>query len=111
MPNAKRPTLSTPRYVASRMRGILRAAGFPMHRKEGRYRPFGNQQKVFPGMLVSRVGVSKTVAVSYSGDWHATGSQREANKATEARAFELLRSEGYPLDDRGWIQCEGYDNA
>jgi len=97
------PSLSNPRYVAARIRKLLRAAGLPIYEVVDRY----PRQHVYPGILVQRVGVCKKVMVSFGGsqsfrDWQ----QHEVQKLEQA--LGLIRAAGYPLDDYGVIRCQRY---
>jgi hypothetical protein len=96
----KTRSLTKPRSVIAAMKKVLKQAGLPIYRSQGRY----PDHVITPGIRVAKLGVSKWVAVSHSGT-------KAPERETEARAFDLLRQEGFPLDGRGWIECEFYDDG
>lgn len=86
----------------ARCRRVLKKAGLPLYKCEGRYEPFGAEQKRTPGVWVGRVGVSSSIAIhAWLGRYPAEGAVREL----EARALTVLREAGLPFDDRGWLEC------
>lgn len=76
---------------------LLRKAGFQMADTSDRY-------KWTPGFYVHRIGLSRwRVAVGYHfADQYKSHSDREHI----AKAREFLKSKGYQLDDRGWLEVE-----
>lgn len=107
------PAHSTPGYVAARIRKILAAQGWPLHKMSGRYAPFCNRQTGTGGYTVRRLGFSKTVTVNFVAAYGNGQSARlpqglAAQKVADAVA--LLRGLGYRIDDRGWIDCDHGDN-
>jgi hypothetical protein len=85
-----------------------------MQKTTGRYAPYAGNTKVSTeGYEVSKVGCSKTVSVSYYGAYEGGRSLPSLEKgvasAKVAEAIEYLRSLGYRVDDRGWVECDNYD--
>jgi len=109
---ATAPSHSCPSYVIARVKKLLAAQGWPIAHKSGRYSPFGSTVVVTEGYRVQKVGCSKSVSVCFESE-HFHGRSRdlprETRRAREVEAIELLRSAGYRVDDRGWIECDGYD--
>lgn len=101
----KAPALTTPQYVAARLRAVLKREGFPLSKTTGRYSPFDSSQIVTPGFKVARVGVSKSVAVHYRS---STRLMSDEDRATYAAGLAALCAAGYPVDERGWVTCEFY---
>ena len=111
---AKVPSHSCPRYVSARIRKILAAKGFPMHKMTGRYAAFGGSQRGTEGFSASKVGCSKRVGVHYYGAYSGGGSHhvpREVRQARMAEAIAHLRSLGYRVDDAGYVDCDHYDEC
>lgn len=113
---SKAPSHSNPRYLVSRIRKLLTAKGWPLHIVKGRYQPFGGgTQRADEGFGVSKIGVSKSVSISYCGAHSSIISGRLLPvgfaSARVNEAIEYLRSLGYRVDDRGWIECDNYDDC
>jgi hypothetical protein len=94
-----------------RCRRALKAAGLQLSKKHGRYQPFCNTQTYTSGVNVCRVGVSSTIAVTViltdsKGTPRHDSQEREERREMERRAIEVLRADGMPVDDRGWIECQ-----
>lgn len=107
------PSHSCPRYVAARVRKLLAARGWPLHKMVGRYHPFAATQRGTEGFSVTKVGVSKSVAIHYQASYEHGRSRTLPTGHARARvqeAIEYLRSLGYRVDDKGWIECEAYDD-
>lgn len=109
------PSHSNPRYVVVRVRKLLAAKGWPLHIVHGRYEAFGGgSQAAAEGFSVTKVGCSKWVSIHYCGR-HANGRSHELPpgfaRTRKTEAIEYLRSLGYRVDERGWIECEGYDET
>lgn len=86
----------------ARCRRTLKAAGFELSQKIGRYHPFESTQTLTHGVRVTRVGCSSTIALhGHLGRY----AKSEDIRALEARALEALRAAGLPFDDRGWLEC------
>lgn len=97
------PQATTPmnyKSAIAKAKRILTRAGFPWGRIEGRYTPFDNQQRVVPGIFVSRVGCSGTIALAWRGE-RPPGPVR-----AERVAIDVLRAANMPFDDRGFLACE-----
>jgi hypothetical protein len=103
---------TTPAYVCARIRKILAAQGWPLHKMSGRYAAYFNAQTGTGGYSVTKLGCSKTVTVSYRAPYgngrsidlpHGVAAQKVAD------AVALLRGRGYRIDDRGWIDCDHND--
>ena len=113
MTNAKTPSHATPAYVSARIRKILAGQGWPLHKMSGRYSSYFNAQTGTGGYYARKLGCSKTVTVGYSAPY---GNGRSIDlpagfaKQKVADAVALLKGLGYRIDDRGWIDCDGYDN-
>lgn len=113
------PSVSCPSYVCGRIRTILRRCGFMVSRTSGVYSCFGGGTKrSTAGFEIHKVGVSKWVAIGWTAG-HADGQSMHASRrsargderrANEAIVRAYLRSLGYPIDVRGWIECVGYDS-
>lgn len=108
------PTPETPRYAGqyrsaiARAKRILLAAGFEWSRTIGRYSPFANTQRTTPGVTITRVGCSDTVAIhSHVDGWEHSEAARVAAREMTQRAIAVLRAAGLPFDDRGWLECDG----
>jgi hypothetical protein len=86
----------------ARAKKVLLAAGFPWSTKKGRYQPFFNTQVVTPGVTITRVGYSDTVAVHVR---EGRVLNREDRRWIEVLAIATLREAGLPFDDRGWLEC------
>ena len=112
---SKKPSLSCPAYVCRRIRKILADAGLPMSKSTGCYSAFGGGTKRrTPGYSISKVGCSRHVAldfnVGHGGEFGHHQRLRPGERGERlAVAIATLRDRGYPVDDRGWIECEGYD--
>ncbi len=110
----KTPAHTNPRYVAARVRKLLAAKGWPIRVVTGRYSPFDSKQVATEGFSVGKVGCGKHVAVDYTPSLrNGRGGDvpREVRAARRAEAFEYLRSLGYRVDERGWIDCDSYDEC
>ena len=92
------------RSAIARAKRVLLAAGFSWSRTIGRYHPFANKQKTTPGVRVTRVGCSDTVALHASGGYSSEAARLQ-RRGEEARALEVLRAAGLPFDSRGWLEC------
>jgi hypothetical protein len=90
------------------VRRTLKKAGLPLGKTVGTYQPFGRGQTTIEGFAITRVGVSSTVALHYKeadpGTYDSEKNRRTRQKEADAR--DLLRSKGFPFDDRGWMECE-----
>ncbi len=107
------PSHSTPRYVAARVRKLLAAKGWPLRKVTGRYQPFASRQTWTEGFYVHKVGVSKSVSIGYGSKYaHGTVDSlpRRLAHAKVSEAIAYLRDLGYRVDDRGWIECDAYDD-
>lgn len=95
----------------ARIRKELKKLGYTLGKVEGRYHPYGEPQRVTPGINAHRVGCSRSIAVSYtmSHSVHESDAQREERKAITHKAWAQLRAAGLPLDDKGWMDCEFYN--
>jgi hypothetical protein len=85
-----------------------------MHKMTGRYQAFGSTQTGTEGYSVHKMGVGKVVTIHYSGAYRNGSSvdvPREKRQERMRAAIDLLRSIGYSVDDRGWIECESYDEC
>lgn len=90
------------RSAIARAKRVLVKAGFAWSRILGRY----PNQKVIPGVVVHRVGVSDTVMLHIRDVDHAyTAEKRAARRELELRALKTLREAGLPFDDRGMLEC------
>ena len=115
MKKLKTPSHSTPRYVVVRVRQLLAAKGWPLSVLKGRYEPFGGgTQRSAEGFRVSKIGCGKHVAVTYTaghGGGRSYDLPRDVIRARTNEAIEYLRLLGYRIDERGWIQCDAYDDC
>jgi len=110
----KTPAHTNPSYVCRRIRAILRQQGWPMHRMQGRYQPFCNEQVGTEGYSITKVGCSKSVALHYDSPYAAGRTIDvgiEKRQAMMHQAIALLRSKGYRITDVGWIECDRYDDC
>lgn len=110
--SAPKPAHTNPSYVCRRIRQILKAAGYPLHKASGRYSPFGGTKTATEGYDVTKVGCSKSVSVSYSpayAEGRSSALPKETRRAALADARKLLTDLGYRIDERGWIECDNYD--
>lgn len=92
------PTLEHARGTATAVSRLLRKSGFLMCGKD-------ENDRRTEGFHVHVIGYSRTVAVSYHyklGD----AEMKERSKEAMSKMFALLASKGYPVDSRGWIECE-----
>jgi len=108
----KKPSHSAPRYVIARVKKILAAQGWPIARKTGRYSPFGSTVHISEGYRVTRVGVGRSVTIHYEATHYHGRSHdlpRGVRREKDQAAWDLLRSLGYRIDDKGWIECDNYD--
>jgi hypothetical protein len=95
---SKVPSLAHSSDTARVVSRKLRKAGFTMFKESTR------SKQAIDGYWVRREGSGKRVAVSYLGyNAHLRYSER---KEKENLAYEFLRTEGYLIDDNGYIQCE-----
>jgi len=109
----KNPYNGTVKAGLQRIRQELKAAGYTMGRTEGRYHPFANTQKHYPGLEAHRVGCSRWISVyffAHPGVFESDEARVE-RKRVEAEARQLLRDKGLPLDDRGWMECRFYNST
>jgi|SRR5215469_5846178 len=111
----KAPAHSSPRYLCQRIRKLFAAKGWPLRKVTGRYAPFvGNTQCANEGFEVHKIGCSKSIAISYVGgrdNGRYIDVPKEARCAREAEAWAYLRSLGYRVDEKGWIECDSYDEC
>lgn len=110
----KTPSHANPKYVTARIRKLLAARGWPLSTKSGRYQPFGGTQVVTEGFDASKVGCSKSVSIRYCPalrNGRSSDLPKGVAAARVAEAVEYLRSLGYRVDDRGRIECDGYDDC
>lgn len=95
----KKPSLSSAAAVARAVSRLLRAAGFTMSVK-GKYR-------WTEGYWTSRVGYSSRVAVNYHSRFLRYDDEERAWVQLHLDlAWDFLREKGYPVDERGRIECE-----
>lgn len=107
------PSHYTPAYVCRAIRKIFAARGMPLYKVAGRYTPYFSQQCATEGYSVQKIGCSKTVCVSYNAartNGRAHNLPKEVRLQKEREARELLASLGYRIDERGWIECDHYDD-
>jgi hypothetical protein len=110
----KKPSVSTPRYACAQIRKILKAQGWPMYKISGRYSAYGAPQDRTEGYQVSKVGCSRKVVVRYAHNPNLMfnpAEERAERTERDAAAITLLRGLGYAVDDRGYIECAGYDDC
>ena len=93
----------------ARVRRELKKLDLPLGKVEGRYSPYGNEQKITAGLKAHQVGCSRTISVYFLHmHWHETDQQRDARKQVLRSAIEALRAVGLPFDDKGYMDCEFY---
>src|SRR5215469_14042758 len=106
----KTPAHTNPRYVAARVRALLVANGWTIHTVTGRYSTFGATYQSAPeGFAVHKVGCSKKVSIDYLGALvrgRSTDVPKEVRRARKEEAFVYLRSLGYRVDLKGYIECD-----
>jgi len=99
----------TVKSALQRIRKELKAAGYDLGRTEGRYHPFGPEQKIIPGMTAHRIGCSRSIAIDYhSRIWTESDADKVERHRIEHEAWDMLRSKGLPIDQRGWMECLYY---
>jgi hypothetical protein len=111
----KTPAHTNPTYVVARVKKLLAAKGWPIQRVSGRYAPFGGGTKEgTEGFHVSKIGCGKWVSVDYAAGFRCGYPSNLALgvvKAKREEAIAFLRELGYRIDERGWIECDGYDSC
>lgn len=93
------------RSAIARAKRVLLAAGLPWSVTTGRYHPFANEQKTTNGVRVTRIGCSSTISLHVWGNHYSNPESRAADRALMQKALEVLRADGLPFDDRGWLEC------
>jgi hypothetical protein len=94
------PVLESAAVVARTVSGLLRRAGLKVGQTV--------RGKRTEGFWVYRVGYSGRVSVTYwLPGYRPTPDERERRTKACREAFEVLRARGYPVDDRGYIECGG----
>lgn len=96
------------RSALRRCRKVLRSAGIALSKTSGRYEPFCNKQIITRGIVITRIGVSATIAVSARLGRPRFGGNAELRETRqmESEALTALRAAGLPFDERGWMECE-----
>lgn len=61
------------------------------------------------GLVVCRVGMSRTIALEYRSNYTKRARLQAIKRVAEASAF--LRSLGFPFDHRGWMSCRIGDHS